>query len=69
MPLHYLNRVAVVEGVQAKRCSQVSVYKLCPDLKLGETVIHTEVLYPGGKSLIQPQVSPPFLELIKTKHR
>lgn len=35
--------------------------KLGPDVVLGEAVIHTQVLDPGGKAFVQPQVGPPFL--------
>lgn len=40
----------------------ISRNKLSPDIILRETMIDTQVLNPGGKSFIQPEVGPPFLE-------
>ena len=53
--------MAVVQCVQLQGPAQVSVDELRPHIILREAVVHTEILNPRGKPLIQPQVGPPFL--------
>lgn len=57
----HLNRVAIVQCIQLQSSAHVSVDELCPHVIFWKAVIHTEVLNPGGKALIEPQVSPPLL--------
>lgn len=57
-----LNWVTVIKSIQIQSPGVVCSYKLCPDVILRETVIHTEVLDPWRKALIKPQMGPPFLQ-------
>ena len=54
--------MTVVQCVQLKGPAQVHADKLRPHVILRETVVNTQVLNPGGKPLLQPQVGPPVLE-------
>ena len=56
----YLNGVAVGQGVKAHCTGILSTEEVDPYLVLWVGVVNTQVLYPGGKAFVQPQVSPPL---------
>lgn len=58
----HLDGMAAVQRVQVQSTGVVRWHELGPDVVLGEAVVHTQVLDPRGKALIEPQVSPPFLQ-------
>lgn len=58
----HLDGMAAVQRVQVQSTGVVRRHELGPDVVLGEAVVHTQVLDPRGKALIEPQVSPPFLQ-------
>lgn len=53
--------MAAVQCVQVQSAGVVGWDKLGPDVVLGEAVVHTQILDPRCKSLIKPQMGPPFL--------
>lgn len=60
--------MAAVQRVQVQSSGVVGRHKLGPDVVLGEAVVHTQVLNPGCKALIEPEVGPPFLHTRKLLH-
>lgn len=53
--------MAAVQSVQVQRAGVIRGDELGPDVVLWEAVVHTQILDPGRKPLIQPQVGPPLL--------
>ena len=56
----YLNGVGVGEGVQTEGTGVLSAEEVGPYLKFWVGVVNTQVLNPGGKTLIEPKVGPPL---------
>ena len=56
----YLDGVRVGEGVQTESTGVLSAEEVGPYLKLRVGVVYTQVLDPGGKTLIEPEVGPPL---------
>ena len=54
--------MAVLQGIQLQCPGVVLSDELGPDIILREAVVHTEILDPRRKALVQPQVGPPFLK-------
>ena len=57
---HYLNGVAVGKGVEAHGAGVLPTEEVGPYLILRVGVVNTEVFDPGGKTFIEPQMSPPL---------
>ena len=55
----------VGERVKPKGIGIFAAEEVGPNVKLRVGVVNTEVLYPSGKSLIQPKVSPPLHSHLK----
>ena len=53
--------MAAVQSVQVQSAGVVCGDKLGPDVVLWEAVVHTQILDPRRKALVEPQVGPPFL--------
>ena len=56
----YLNGVAVGKRVEAHGAGVLPTEKVGPYLVLRVGVVNREVLDPGGKTFIEPQMSPPL---------
>lgn len=61
--------MTVVEGVQVEGPREVLVDELGPDVKLGEAVIHAQILNERGEPFVEPQVGPPLLHNTHTDIR
>lgn len=57
--------MTVLKCIQFESTSEIKGSKLSPDVKFREAVIDTQIFNPRGKSFVQPQMSPPFLENTK----
>lgn len=57
----HLYGMAIVQSIQVQSPGVVCRDKLGPDVILGEAVVHTQILDPGSKAFVEPQMRPPFL--------
>lgn len=64
----HLDGMAAVQRIQVQSTGVVRRHELGPDVVLGKAMVHTQVLDPRGKALIEPQVSPPFLRKYTRAH-
>lgn len=53
--------MTAVQGIQVQSPGVVCWDKLGPDVILREAVVHAQILDPGCKALVKPQMGPPFL--------
>ena len=60
LPYPHLDGMAIGKGIQAHSTGMLLAEEVGPDLILWVGVVYTEVLYPGGKALVEPEVSPPL---------
>lgn len=64
----HLYGMAAVQCVQIQSAGVVGRDKLSPDVIFWEAVVHTQILDPGCKPLIEPQMGPPFLHTNTDRH-